>query len=50
MSYELTGELNMLAESAKVSYFDLFRGPNLRRTLVSFSVLGWQQCIGIAIV
>jgi hypothetical protein len=50
MTYELTGELDMLAESAKVSYLELFRGSNLRRTLVSFSVLGWQQCIGIAVV
>lgn len=50
MEYELTGELHAAADSAQVSYFDLFKGMNLRRTLISFSVLGWQQCVGIAIV
>lgn len=34
----------------KTSYLELFKGTNLRRTLISFSVLGWQQTIGIPVV
>jgi SP family general alpha glucoside:H+ symporter-like MFS transporter len=37
-------------QAKKASYFDLFRGTDLRRTLISFSILGWQQTIGIPVV
>lgn len=45
MAYELTGEVDKAAEDAKASYIDIFKGPNLRRTLVSTSILSWQQCL-----
>ncbi|RSH77861.1 uncharacterized protein EHS24_002927 [Apiotrichum porosum] len=50
LEYELAGQRAIQEEAQKVSYFDLFRGVNLRRTLVSFSIMGWQQCVGISIV
>jgi hypothetical protein len=37
-------------QAKKTSYFDLFKGTDLRRTLISFSILGWQQTIGIPVV
>ena len=51
MRLDLEGTLSSGAEaSVETSYLDLFKGTNLRRTLVSFSILGWQQTIGIPVV
>lgn len=52
MKLDLEGVISSeVAEAAKKSsYLDLFRGTNLRRTLISFSILGWQQTIGIPVV
>ena len=52
MKLDLEGIVfSAVAEAARESsYLDLFRGTNLRRTLISFSILGWQQTIGIPVV
>lgn len=50
LEYDLAAESVRQEEAKKVSYADIFRGTNLRRTLISFSIMGWQQCVGISIV
>ncbi|ORY89818.1 and other transporter-domain-containing protein [Leucosporidium creatinivorum] len=41
-------QLAVLAKG--ISFIDLFRGTNLRRTWISFAPFAWQQLIGIPVV
>lgn len=50
LEYDLAGERVMEGEAAKTSYLDIFKGVNLRRTLVSSSIMCYQQTVGISIV
>lgn len=50
LEYDLASESARREEARKVSYADIFRGTDLRRTLVSGSIMAWQQCVGISIV
>ncbi|RSH84102.1 hypothetical protein EHS25_005347 [Saitozyma podzolica] len=40
----------LAVRSSGTSFFDLFRGTNLRRTLISFGPFGWQQWIGVPVI
>ena len=50
LEYDLLGERHMEGEAAKTSYLEIFKGTNLRRTMVSSSIMCFQQCVGISIV
>jgi hypothetical protein len=41
---------HLAVRSSGTSFFDLFRGTNLRRTLISFGPFGWQQWIGVPVI
>jgi hypothetical protein len=43
--YNVNGQRALEAEQASTSFLEIFRKPNLRRTLVSTSIMSWQQCL-----
>jgi hypothetical protein len=50
MEHELVGERELAEAGARASWVDMFKGVDRRRTLVSSSIMMWQQCVGISIV
>lgn len=59
--YDVEGELAVIAQeiadgkavmeaASRFSYGALFRGPNLRRLLISFGPFAWQQWSGVPVI
>jgi hypothetical protein len=47
---EIEDGRRLTAQMNSVSILSLFRGTNLRRTLISFGPFGWQQWIGVPVI